>query len=390
MKYDDSPLGVAVLGSTGSIGRQTLDVIAQSEGKFKVVALCADRNDVELAKQIERFQPRFAALRDEEAAARLRSRCGDQVTVGSGDKALVEAVTLDGVDIVVVSVVGFAGVQPTIAALQLGRRVALANKETLVVAGELVNRYRIDRTSLLPIDSEHTAIWQILEGRGFSEVEHVFLTASGGPFRKTAAPELAHVTPEEALRHPTWNMGAKITIDSATLMNKGFEVIEAVRLFNLELEQVSVLVHPQSIVHSIVEFADGSLLAQMAVADMRLPIAYALWYPRPTPRFVERLDLLTLGTLEFEPPDVTRFPCLELAAAACRTGGTMPAVLNAANEVAVQAFLAQRLPFTHIPVLIERVMEAHRPEQVTLESLFAADGWARHKAEELVPRLART
>lgn len=385
----DRPIGVAILGSTGSIGCQALDVIEQSNGLFRAVALCADRNDAKLAEQIARHKPRFAALRDERAAGRLQKAWGSEIQIGVGDEALVEAASLDGVDIVLVSVVGFAGVQPTLAALKLGRRVALANKETLVVAGDLVMEQVRDRQSLLPVDSEHTAVFQTLEGKKMSTVSQVILTASGGPFRHTSLEELMRVGPEQALQHPTWSMGSKITIDSATLMNKGFEVIEAVRLFGLDLDQVSVVVHPQSLIHSLVEFQDGSILAQMAVADMRLSIAYALWYPEGVPRFIERLDLAQLGKLEFEPPDINRFPCLQLAIEACRTGGTMPAVLNAANEIAVAKFLEKRLGFMQIPQLIEGVLEKHETTAVTIESLIESDRWAREQAMQFVTASAR-
>lgn len=387
--HDAGPVGVAVLGSTGSIGRQALDVIARSEGAFKVVALCAGRDDAAMAEQIERFAPRFVAMRDPDAAARLRERFGARTHVADGEEALVEAACYEGVDIVLVAVVGFAGVAPTLAALKQGRRVALANKETLVAAGELVMAQVGRPDQLLPVDSEHAALFQILDGRRRSDVHRVILTASGGPFRRTPLGELRSVRPEQALQHPTWRMGAKITVDSATLMNKGFEVIEAVRLFGLAPDRVAVLVHPQSVVHALVEFGDGSLLAQMAVADMRLPIAAALWYPRPAPSLVRRLDLAQLGTLSFEPPDPVRFPCLGLAYAALQTGGTMPAVLNAANEVAVAAFLAGRIGFLQIPELIERVMAHHRTGSVTLEAVCAADRWARAEAERMLQQMAR-
>ncbi len=384
--------GVAILGSTGSIGRQALDVIERSNGAFRVAALCAGSDDQALAEQIQRFRPRYAGLADRAAAARLRDRVHDSIDIGSGDEALIEAVSRDDVDIVIVAVVGFAGLLPTLKALELGKRVALANKETLVAAGDLVMD-RVARAKeqgisdpLIPVDSEHSAVFQLIQGRSLDDVELITLTASGGPFRTASWEELEQATPEQALRHPTWNMGGKITIDSATLMNKGLEVIEAHHLFGLSLERIDVVVHPQSLVHSFVEFRDGSLFAQLAVADMRLPIAYALWYPNHAPRHIERLNLRQLRDLTFEPPDVKRFPCLELALTACKEGGTMPAVLNAANEVAVYAFLRGEISFLGIPRLIEATLEAHDKESAELETVLAADRWAREYARRLIQR----
>lgn len=378
--------GVAILGSTGSIGTQALDVIAQSEGAFDVVALCAGHSDALLGEQIAKFRPRYASLNDEAAAERLRRAGHRGVTIASGPEAMVEAALLDGVDIVLVAVVGFAGLVPTLEALAAGRRVALANKETLVAAGDLVMEKVTSQDALLPVDSEHSAVFQTLLGRPVETVSKVTLTASGGPFRRTPAADMVGITPEQALQHPTWSMGGKITIDSATLMNKGLEVIEAVHLFRLDLDQVGVVIHPQSTIHSLVEFCDGSLLAQMAVADMRLPIAHALYFPQSAPRRVARLDLLELGKLEFESPDTERFPALQLAMDACRRGGTMPAVLNAANEVAVHAFLDGRLGFTQIPEVIASVMAAHKPYEVTLDTVMQSDFWAREQAHRLCRR----
>lgn len=384
--------GVAILGSTGSIGRQALDVIERSQGAFRVVALCAGSDHEALAEQIQRFRPRYAGLADPTAAARLRETVHDSIEIRSGEDALLDAVSLDEVDIVIVAVVGFAGLLPTLKALELGKRVALANKETLVAAGDLVMdrvaraRERGTAYPLIPVDSEHSAVFQLIQGRSLDEVELVTLTASGGPFRTSTLAELEQVTPEQALRHPTWNMGGKITIDSATLMNKGLEVIEAHHLFQLPLDRIDVVVHPQSLVHSFVEFRDGSLFAQLAVPDMRLPIAYALWYPHYAPRHIERLNLRTLRELTFEPPDVRRFPCLALALTACKEGGTMPAVLNAANEVAVYAFLRGELSFLGIPRLIEATLEAHDKKSVDLETVLAADQWAREFARKLIRR----
>ena len=385
--------GVAILGSTGSIGRQALDVIERSNGAFRVAALCAGSDDQALAEQIQRFRPRYAGLADRAAAARLRDRVHDSIDIGSGDEALIEAVSRDDVDIVIVAVVGFAGLLPTLKALELGKRGRpLANKETLVAAGDLVMD-RVPRARRQgDVRSAHSgrqrarAVFQLIQGRSLDDVELITLTASGGPFRTASWEELEQATPEQALRHPTWNMGGKITIDSATLMNKGLEVIEAHHLFGLPLERIDVVVHPQSLVHSFVEFRDGSLFAQLAVADMRLPIAYALWYPNHAPRHIERLNLRQLRDLTFEPPDVKRFPCLELALTACKEGGTMPAVLNAANEVAVYAFLRGEISFLGIPRLIEATLEAHDKESAELETVLAADRWAREYARRLIQR----
>lgn len=376
---------VAILGSTGSIGTQTLDVIESLGEGWEVVSLAAGRNVARLAEQVERWRPRLVAVADEEARERLRERCGAAVPIEVGETGLIAAATVDGADVVVSAVTGFIGLRPLAAALERGIRVAPANKEPLVVAGEIIlGLARRRGLDLVPIDSEHSAIYQCVRGEDPATVERIVLTASGGPFRGRRREDLVGITAAEALRHPTWKMGPKITIDSATLMNKGLEVIEARWLFDLPVERIAVVIHPQSIIHSMVEFRDGSVLAQMDYPDMRTPIQYALTYPvrYPSPR--RRLDLLEVGKLTFEAPDVEVFGCLRLAYEAAQAGGTMPCVMNAANEVAVARFLNGELGFLEIGATVERVMARHdvRPSP-TLDDLFEADAWARAVAGEV-------
>ena len=375
---------VAILGSTGSIGCNALRVIEEFPGEFGVAALGAGSNIELLAEQIERHRPRVVSVGDEQGAERLqaalRRRGVDSIpSLGIGVQGLIEVATCAGAEIVIGAVVGALGLLPTYRALELGRRVALANKETLVVAGELMTHAaERARAELLPVDSEHNALHQCLRGEQRHELKRVILTASGGPFRHATKEEIENATPEQALRHPTWRMGAKITIDSATMMNKGLEVIEAHWLFNCTADEIDVIVHPQSVVHSLVELVDGSIIAQMGVTDMRHAIQYALTYPERRPSALPPLDLATLGKLEFFAPDLDRFPCLRLAYQALRAGGTMPAVLNAANEVAVAAFLDRKIKFGDIPRLIENACEAHTVQPaLQLETVLAADRWAR-------------
>jgi 1-deoxy-D-xylulose-5-phosphate reductoisomerase len=375
---------VAILGSTGSIGRNTLRVIESLNGSFGVAALGAGANIPLLAEQIERHRPRVVSVQDEEAAEQLSYELHERAIVGKpkvgiGVDGLSEVATVDGAEIVIGAVVGARGLLPTYRALEAGRRVALANKETLVVAGELMTRAAArSGAELLPVDSEHNALHQCLRGERRSELKRVILTASGGPFRTASRDEIERATPSEALRHPTWRMGDKITIDSATLMNKGLEVIEAHWLFDCSADEIEVVVHPQSVVHSMIELIDGSIIAQMGVTDMRHAIQYALTYPARHPSSLPPLDLTQLAKLEFYAPDTDRFPCLAFAYQALRAGGTMPAVLNAANEVAVAAFLASQIRFGEIPRLISAACAAHEPQPATsLESVLAADQWAR-------------
>lgn len=382
--------GVAVLGSTGSIGTQSLEVIAMHPERFHVAALAAGQRIELLADQVRRFRPRRVCVADQEGAKRLASMIDFPVEILYGLEGLVEVAVSDHVDIALIAVVGARGIRPTIAALKAGKRVALANKESLVAAGEVVKKQLATGTgTLLPVDSEHSAIFQCLQGEDMKSVQRLVLTASGGPFRTMRAEDMHQVTAIEALQHPTWSMGGKITVDSATLMNKGLEVIEARWLFDLDYDAIDVVVHPQSIVHSLVEFVDGSMVAQLGAPDMRLPIQYALCYPTRPARMWNRLSLSQSLSLTFEPPDLVRFPALRLAYEAGRIGGTAPAVLNAANEVAVDAFLRGQCRFTQIPQIVETVLEGHRTLAANeLETVLNADQEARVKASELVAELS--
>jgi 1-deoxy-D-xylulose-5-phosphate reductoisomerase len=380
-----SPRGVAILGSTGSIGTTSLELISRFPDRFRVTALAAGRRAGELREQIERFRPELVSIGSERDAAELRGALGaDGPRVVSGAEGLTAVATAEGTDIVVSALVGAVGLEPTLAAIDAGIDVGLANKEVMVVGGELVQaRARQRGVRVLPVDSEHNAIFQALEGRSRQHLERIVLTASGGPFRERSAEELRYVTREQALRHPTWEMGAKITIDSATLMNKGLEVIEARWLFDVEPERISVIVHPQSIVHSMVRYIDGSVIAVMGVPDMTIPVAHVLAYPDLLDLgYLPRLDLAATASLTFFEPDTERFPCLRLAFEALAAGGTMPAVANGANEVAVARFLADEIRFLDIPATIEAAMVAHEPVAYrSLDELRSADAWARDFAE---------
>ncbi len=381
---------VVVLGSTGSIGVNTLDVIARHPDRFEVIALTAYRNVELLAEQTRRIAPQQVVVADGEARERLASLLeGSSPTIGSGVADLMRAATLQEADIVVSAIVGAAGLVPTLAAVREGKRVALANKETLVMAGRLVmEEAKEHNAEIIPVDSEHSAIYQCLTGEDSGKVRRLILTASGGPFREMVQSDMEGVQAEDALRHPRWEMGQKITIDSATLMNKGLEVIEARWLFDLPVEQIDIVVHPESIVHSMVEFRDGSVLAQMGLPDMRVPIAYALGYPERLESGVESLNVIEQGPLTFEPPDRERFPAIALAEDALRQGGLMPAVLNAANEVAVSAFLQGRIGFLQIPRLIQSVMEKSRNRDYkTVEEVLRTDLMTRKAAREEIDRL---
>ena len=382
---------VSILGASGSIGRQALSVIENLGDDYRVVALTANTNRQLLAEQARRFNPQLLVLSGEdmseegfEEAEELRQEFdGSNTRVEVGEEGLLRAATWPDADIVLMAVMGFSGFRPTLAALRKGKRVALANKESLVVGGELLAReFPQYREQIIPVDSEHSAVFQCLCGENRKEVRRVILTASGGPFHGWAVEDLRGVTPEQALRHPSWQMGAKITIDSATLMNKGFEVLEACWLFNLGLEQVEVLIHPQSLVHSLVEFVDGSVIAQVAPPDMRLPIQYALTYPRRETSLLSGMEWGKMK-MDFEPPDTEAFPCLAYAYRAGEVGGTMPACLNAANEVAVDLFLGGEISFTSIGDLIKKIMDTHDPVKEPGEGdILAADRWAREKALE--------
>jgi len=379
---------LAILGSTGSIGKNALRVAAAHPEEFAVVGLAAGKNLELLAQQIKAFRPRLVSVQDEALADRLRQMLppDEAPEVLAGPAGAVAVATHPEVDMVLSAMVGAVGLEPTLAAIEAHKAVALANKETLVAAGPLVMAAAATRKVLLiPVDSEHSAIFQAAHGQRREEIRRLWLTASGGPFRNWPRERLAQVTPAEALKHPTWNMGAKISIDSATMMNKALEVIEAHVLFGLPVAQIEVYIHPQSIIHSLIEFVDGSVLAQLGVPDMRLPIAYALSYPRRLPLNSKPLDLGEIAQLTFERPDLARFPCLRLGYEAAAGGGTLPAVLNAANEVAVVAFLEGHLPFLGIPEVVRKTMAAHRPEPLeSLEQVLAVNAWARNYAQELI------
>jgi 1-deoxy-D-xylulose-5-phosphate reductoisomerase len=390
----NAPCGIAILGSTGSIGRSTLAVVALHPERFRVAALCANGSWQTVVEQALKFNPDTVVMADSKAAAQARAalkESGSRIRVESGVEALAAAASGDNVQVVMAAIVGAAGLMSTLAAVRAGKRVLLANKESLVMAGRLLME-EVQRagTQIIPIDSEHNAIFQCmpagyLPGTAARGVVRVILTASGGPFRTTELSRLERATPDEACNHPKWKMGRKISVDSATLMNKGLEVIEATLLFDLPESQVSVVVHPQSLVHSLVEYADGSLLAQLGAPDMRTPIAHALAWPERVVSGVQSLDMTQIGRLDFEPPDHARFPSLGLARAAARAGGTAPAVLNAANEVAVQAFLDQRLNFTGICTVIDKVLQRLDASPVKeLGDVLDADAAARRLASALI------
>lgn len=369
-----------MLGSTGSIGTQTLDIVRLFPDRFEVRALTANRNARLLAEQAREFEPDCVVICEEDARRFLERELADlDVRVLFGEEGLCEAASLAEVDTMVAALVGFAGLQSVVAAVRAGKKIALANKETLVVAGELVNRL-LDRHggALIPVDSEHSAIFQCLVGEPRSRVEELILTASGGPFRTRSFETFADITREEALDHPNWSMGAKITIDSATMMNKGLEVVEAHWLFGIDVERISVLVHPQSIIHSMVTFEDGSTKAQLGIPDMKVPIQYALSYPDRWAAPHERIDWSAMRSLDFEEPDLRKFPCLRLAFDALREGGNAPAVLNAANEQAVALFLQGKIGFTEIPERIEEALEqADLVAAPTMDDLVRCDAAAR-------------
>ena len=382
---------LAILGSTGSIGTQTLDVVRALPDRFRVVALAANTSDEALEAQMEEFQPALAVLTDEKAAARLAQRYRGRTEIQSGAAGLLAAASLAEADVVVTSLTGFAGLAPTLAALDAGKDIALANKETLVVAGELVTRRAREKgADILPVDSEHCALFQCLQGEQRDTVESILLTASGGPFRGRSKDELAHVSIKDCLAHPTWSMGKKITVDSATLVNKGLEVIEAHWLYDMPYDKIQVVVHPQSVIHSMVAFRDGAVMAQLGVPDMRIPIQYALTWPERQPSNFRRLDFWNMGSLTFEKPDCETFRGLKLAYEAGKTGGTAPCLLNAANEIAVAAFLAGRIGFLHIYEIIEKTLSARPAEAgADYDTLCREDAWAREYAAGLVAERTR-
>jgi 1-deoxy-D-xylulose-5-phosphate reductoisomerase len=380
---------IAILGSTGSIGQSALAVVDAHPDRIRVVGLAAGENAERLAEQSARYRPAIVAMGSTSAADRFRQAAAGPTVAGCGREGLVAVASHPDVDLVLCASSGTDGLEAVLAAIEHGKTVALANKEVLVMAGGIVTEAaRRRNVAILPVDSEHNAIHQCLHGRGAGEVKRIVLTASGGPFRGRCASDLASVTPADALQHPTWRMGRKITIDSATLMNKGLEVIEAHWLFGLGPDQIDVVVHPQSVVHSMVELVDGSVIAQIGVTDMRLPIQYAFSYPDRWPAHLPSLDLARVGRLEFDRPDTEAFPCLRLAYRALEDARSLPVVLNAANEVAVAEFLEGRLPFTAIAAVIAQAMDAHRPAQVaTLAEVRSVDRWARDYSLELAHKV---
>ena len=379
--------GIAILGSTGSIGTQALDVVRAHPDTFRIEVLTAGRNADLLLAQAREFKPNCVVIGDESRYDELSEALWNEgIKTYCGPKALVDVVTMDEVDIVLTALVGFAGLRPTMSAIEAGKHIALANKETLVVAGELVTAAaKAKGVNLYPVDSEHSAIFQCLAGEWNNPIEKIYLTASGGPFRGRNREELATVTKAQALKHPNWDMGAKITIDSASLMNKGLEVIEAKWLFSLQPDQIDVVVHRESIIHSVVQFEDGSMKAQMGLPDMKLPIQYALGFPQRLKSDFPRFNFLDYPELHFEAPDRLTFRNLDLAYAAMRTGGGAPCILNAANEVVVQAFLEDRVGFLQMSDVVETCLETvPSPEKPTLEEYVALDGAARRKAASLL------
>jgi len=382
---------LSILGSTGSIGCNTLKIAEMFPDRFAVKALAAKNNIPVLARQIEKYCPEIAVVFDEATAVELKGMLPDGINIEVlfGENGYKAAATHESVDLVVVAVVGAAGLMPTLSAITAGKNIALANKETLVMAGDIViEQAELNNITILPIDSEHSAIFQCMEGNRREDVDKIFLTASGGPFLNLPAKEFNKIKPKDALNHPNWDMGKKISVDSATLMNKGLEAIEAKCLFDVSQEMIEVVIHPQSVIHSMVSFKDGTVMAQLGIPDMKGAIAYAMAYPerlalrQPTPDFVN------IGKLTFEKPNIKKFPCLALAFAACETGRTLPAVLNAANEVAVAAFLEKSISFVKIPEVIEKTMKYHTVvTDPTLSDILEADQWARKQAEDLIKAL---
>jgi 1-deoxy-D-xylulose-5-phosphate reductoisomerase len=380
---------LAILGSTGSIGVNTLDIVRQFPEQFEIVGLSAGLNIQLLKQQIVQFRPKVVSVLNKESSEPLqRELSGTPIQIVHGVEGLIQVATHPEVDQVVSAIVGAVGLIPTLSAIKTGKAIALANKEPLVMAGKIViEEARRNHAQILPVDSEHSAIFQALLGHQREDVHRLILTASGGPFLNLPIERLQEVTVKEALNHPRWEMGRKITIDSASLMNKGLEVIEAHWLFDVPVEKIIVQIHPQSVVHSMVEYVDGSIVAQMGITDMRIPISYALSFPQRLRLSLPRLDLFQKGGLTFFPPDPKRFPCLKLAYQSIEIGETMPAILNAANEVAVNAFMEGSLKFTEIPLLIQRVMEEHEVKSVhTIEDILRADHWAREKSKAILER----
>lgn len=375
---------LAILGSTGSIGTNTLEVVRQHPDQFEVVALAAGGNVDEMVKQVEEFKPKLISMSSKDAAEEVKLRANRPVRTVYGEEGPIEVATHPDATYLVSALMGSRGLIPTLAAIREGKTIGLANKETLVMGGAIVmEEAKKAGVAILPIDSEHSAIYQCLHKENPTQVKRIILTASGGPFRDWPREKIERATREEALNHPNWSMGEKITVDSASLMNKGLEVIEAHWLFNLSYDRIDVLIHPESIIHSMVEFVDGAVLAELGTPDMKVPIQYALGYPKRLPLRTKTLDLVELGALHFREPDPKRFPCLQMAYDAGRAGGTMPTVLNGANEVAVERFLRGRLPFPMIEEIVGKALSRHRTvTDPNLEDLFEADRWARETARQ--------
>ncbi len=378
---------IAVIGSTGSVGTQTLDVVRAHPDMFRIMALSAGSNISLLQKQIHEFSPKVVAVKNKALAEKLKVEFGkDQIAIFYGEEGLIEAATYHKVDFVVTAVVGSIGLKPTLKAIEAGKAIGLANKETLVTAGHIVmdlaKEYHVP---IIPIDSEHSAIYQSLQGENIEKVRRIILTASGGSFRDKSREDLKNVTIEDALKHPNWSMGAKITIDSATMMNKGLEIIEAHWLFHTPFEKIDVIIHPESIIHSMVEYNDKAIIAQLGTPDMKVPIQYALSYPNRVDLNSQPLDLVSVGSLHFKKPDFNRFPSLKIAYQAGIEGGTMPTVLNAANEVVVEAFLQGKVPFIEIENIILGVLDKHnRIDRPNIEEISFTDKWARSSATEII------
>ncbi len=384
---------VTILGSTGSIGLSALDIIEKNPDRFRIVSLVAGENIKKLKEQIEKFKPNVVAVKTKQAAIALRElvTAKTRIKIIYDDEGLQEAASHPSADIVISAISGSAGLLPTLAAIDAGKDVALANKETMVMAGEIVTgRAKKNKAKIIPVDSEHSAIFQCLEGNDKENLKRIILTASGGPFFHLTGTQLKRVNVRQALHHPRWKMGRKITIDSATMMNKGLEVIEAKWLFNVDIADIDVVIHPQSIVHSMVEFIDGAVIAQMGVPDMRIPIAYALTYPKRIMNDLDPLDLVRVGRLDFYEPDMKKFPCLKLAREAGEAGGTAPAVLNAADEVAVSAFLQEKIAFTDLPDIVNRVLDNHAVKaDPSINDILQADVMARQETEKIIERMSR-
>ena len=379
---------IAILGSTGSIGQNTLRVISalSFSKEFQVVGLSAYSNVATVSKQAEQFHPRWVCLVDEPSARKARSKLPSSCNVLSGQNGLSDLIQASNADIVVIAIAGSGALMPLIKAIRCKKTIILANKEALVIAGSIImRRVRRNRVKILPVDSEQSAIWQCLEGREKRQIRKIYLTASGGPFKNYNSQQLKDISVKDVLSHPCWSMGKRITVDSATLMNKGLEIIEAMWLFNLDLSQIEVIIHPEAIIHSMVEFLDGVILAQLSITDMRIPIQYALTYPHHLENTLKPLDFFKLKKINFQKANMKRFPCLRLAIEAAEEGGSIPCVLNAADEVAVDAFLNKRINFTDISRIIAQVMNRHKKiNDPDLEEILAADDWARDKAREII------